>query len=155
MSRLDPRGAHVVVTGASRGIGRALAFEFAARGSFVTVVARSAASIGEVADATGGRACAADLCSPDDVEHLIARIEVDAGRPVDVLVNNAAIAVVDRCVDQDPDAIRRMFALNAVAPARGSLSGLTKRMMRRSVGGHAFTIWHSFMALAPACDGST
>ena len=118
MSRLDPRGAHVVVTGASRGIGRALAFEFAARGSFVTVVARSAASIGEVADATGGRACAADLCSPDDVEHLIARIEVDAGRPVDVLVNNAAIAVVDRCVDQDPDAIRRMFALNAVAPAQ-------------------------------------
>ena len=130
MSRLDPRGAHVVVTGASRGIGRALAFEFAARGSFVTVVARSAASIGEVADATGGRACAADLCSPDDVEHLIARIEVDAGRPVDVLVNNAAIAVVDRCVDQDPDAIRRMFALNAVAPAqltRQVLAGMLER----------------------------
>ena len=130
MARLDPRGAHVVVTGASRGIGRALAFEFAARGSLVTLVARSAASIAEVADAIGGRACAADLCSPDEVEHLIARIEIDAGRPVDVLVNNAAVAVVDRCVDQDPDAIRTMFALNAVAPAqltRQVLPGMLER----------------------------
>ena len=130
MARLDARGAHVVVTGASRGIGRALAFEFAARGSLVTFVARSAASIAEAADSIGGRACAADLCSPDAVEHLIAGIEIDAGRPVDVLVNNAAVAVVDRCVDQDPEAIRTMFALNAVAPAqltRQVLPGMLER----------------------------
>ena len=130
MARLDARGAHVVVTGASRGIGRALAFEFAARGSLVTFVARSAASIAEAADSIGGRACAADLCSPDTVEHLIAGIEIDAGRPVDVLVNNAAVAVVDRCVDQDPEAIRTMFALNAVAPAqltRQVLPGMLER----------------------------
>jgi short-subunit dehydrogenase len=118
MPRLDPRGAHVVVTGASRGIGRALALEFGARGSFVTLVARSAAPIVEVADAIGGRACAADLGVPDVVEQLIGRIEVDSGRAVDVLVNNAGVAVVARCAEQDLHDIRRIFELNAVVPAQ-------------------------------------
>ena len=76
----------------------------------------------------GGRACGGRSLQSRRVEHLIARAEIDAGRPVDVLVNNAVL-VVDRCVDQDPDAIRTMFALNAVAPAqpRTRCSGMLER----------------------------
>ena len=52
---------HVVVTGGSRGIGEAMAREFAARGARVTVVARSVDSLNKVAASINGNAVVADL----------------------------------------------------------------------------------------------
>ncbi|MFM1789727.1 MAG: short chain dehydrogenase, partial [Actinomycetota bacterium] len=51
---------HVVVTGGSRGIGEAMAREFAKRGARVTVVARSADSLNKVASSISGNAVVAD-----------------------------------------------------------------------------------------------
>lgn len=86
-------GSRVVVTGASSGIGAAIARELAARGSIVTLVARRREALEELAGqiaAAGGHARVepADLSSLDDVESLAARVLADGGAP-DVLVNNA------------------------------------------------------------------
>lgn len=133
--RLD--GAHVVVTGASRGVGAALAREFASRGASVTVVARSEAPLKEVAKEIGGQAVTADLADPAALDGLIARIEAEnGGRPVDVVVNNAALAVVNRLADQSAGDIRQSFAINCVAPAelcRQALPGMLARGRGRLV----------------------
>ena len=97
-------GRVAIVTGASRGIGAAIARRFAAEGARVAIVARSlepgsgghlAGSLREVAagiEADGGVAVAivADLSDPAcDRAALVARVAAELG-PVDVLVNNAA-----------------------------------------------------------------
>ena len=128
-------GAHVVVTGASRGIGAALAREVAARGATVTVVARTEVPLKALATEIGGQAVQADLADPADLDGLIARIEAGAG-PVDVLVNNAALAVVNRLVDHSADDIRQSFAINCVAPVelcRQVLPGMLARGRGRIV----------------------
>ena len=108
-------GAHCVVTGASRGIGRAVVLNLAGRGARVTAVARQSEDLVRVARLTGTTAYPADLADPSQIAGLIARVEADAG-PVDVLINNAGVALVDRLVDQPADAIRSSFAVNCVAP---------------------------------------
>ena len=86
-------GANVLITGASSGIGAAIAREMAARGARVTLVARRLEALEklelEIA-AAGGTAKVepADLSKVEDVEALAARV-LDNGGPPDVLVNNA------------------------------------------------------------------
>lgn len=131
---LDLNGAHAVVTGASRGIGAALARELSRRGAFVTVVARSEAPLKELAIEIGGQAVVADLAGPLALDGLITRIETEA--PIDLLFNNAALAVVDPLVEQSADQIRQSFAINCVAPAelcRQVLPGMLARGRGRIV----------------------
>jgi short-subunit dehydrogenase len=132
---LDLTGAHAVVTGASRGIGQALARELAGRGATVTVVARSETPLKALAHEIGGQAVPADLADPEELRGLIARIEQGAG-PVDVLINNAALAVASRLVDQSDEDIRRSFGVNTVAPVelcRQVLPGMLGRGRGRLV----------------------
>lgn len=107
--------AHCIVTGASRGIGRAIALDLARRGARVSAVARKSDALLEAARETGATACPADLADPQQVSGLIAHIEATTG-PVDILINNAGVALVDRLVDQPADEIRASFAINCVAP---------------------------------------
>ncbi len=126
---VDIRGSHVVITGASRGIGAALADEFAARGAGVTLVARSIDGLQAVASRTGGRVVPADLTDPDAVRGLISRIEDEAG-PVDVLVNNAGIDLTGAFLEMAPEDIERMVRLNAITVAeltRQVLPGMIAR----------------------------
>lgn len=121
--------AHVVITGASRGLGAALADQFAARGARLTLVARSVTALEDVAARTGGRALPADLADPAQVAGLIARIEAEWG-PVDVLVNNAGIDLTGAFMDMAPDDIERMVRLNAITVAdltRQVLPGMVAR----------------------------
>ena len=79
----DLSGRHVLVTGASKGLGQAAAERFAALGAAVTLVARDADALGEVAEAIragGGEATAApaDATDPAAVEELIAAAEARA-----------------------------------------------------------------------------
>jgi short-subunit dehydrogenase len=126
---LSIEGAHCIVTGASRGIGRAVALHLAEHGARVTVVARQSDALAQVARLTGAMEFPADLADPSDVSGLIGRIEAEVG-PVDVLVNNAGVALVDRLVDQPADGIRSSFAVNCVAPielCRQALDGMVAR----------------------------
>ncbi len=101
-------GRVAIVTGGSRGIGRAISVALAAEGAAVAVAARTAeaggsrlpGSLHEVVDeirSAGGAAIGVrcDVAEPADVDHLVAACRREFG-PADVLVNNAALTVPDR-----------------------------------------------------------
>ena len=112
--RLD--GKRVVITGASRGIGEALAGKFAQAGATVTLVARNKDALESVAGPLGGTVHPADLSDPAQVAGLIDRVEHEAG-PVDVLVNNAGIGVACGFTDAAEDVLRMTTEVNYLAPA--------------------------------------
>jgi NAD(P)-dependent dehydrogenase (short-subunit alcohol dehydrogenase family) len=84
----------VLITGASRGIGRAMAQRFAAEGARVALLARSAAGLEETRAALGGAEAAAFVADVTDEDAVAAAHEQIAASfgPVDVLVNNAGIS---------------------------------------------------------------
>ncbi len=87
-------GRVALVTGASRGIGRATARALAARGAHVVAAARGdhAEAVAAEIRGTGGRAesCALDVTDAAGIEAVVARVLGDHGR-IDILVNNAGI----------------------------------------------------------------
>ena len=102
-----------VITGASTGIGRALAQECAEHG-FDLVIAANEASIvlaGDELRATGVDVATveADLATPEGVDKLLATI---AGRNVDALLANAGISLGHAFLDQEPEAWRRVVDTN-------------------------------------------
>ena len=105
-----------LVTGAGRGIGRAIALALAREGAAVAVTARSVGQLHEtvalIHDA-GATAIAvpADLRQPAEVRQMV-RTVVQALGPVDILVNNAGVARFAPVVDADPDDWRLMFEVN-------------------------------------------
>lgn len=111
---MQVRDRHVVVTGASRGIGAAIARECAARGARVTLVARSAGPLKELAAELGGHAHPADLSDAAAIAGLAARIEETSG-PIDVLVNNAGVDVAGGFADLTADDLERLIRLNVLA----------------------------------------
>ena len=84
-------GRRALVTGASRGIGRAIAERLARAGANVAACARSEAAIREVAEATGGIAVPMDVADPDSIATALERVN-DALGGIDILVNNAGVA---------------------------------------------------------------
>ncbi len=94
------QGKTALVTGASRGIGRAIAAELARAGAAVVIGFRSGADeAGALAQEIGGRALQGDVSSPDDAKRL-----VEEAGDVDILVNNAGVTrdgVLARMSDDD------------------------------------------------------
>jgi 3-oxoacyl-[acyl-carrier protein] reductase len=101
-----------VVTGAGRGIGRAIALGFAAEGAAVVCVSRTAENSGRVADEVRARgtrawACAVDVADAAAVQAAGEKILADTGR-VDILVNNAGVTrdgLLMRMSEEDWDTV--------------------------------------------------
>lgn len=110
--RLDLSGKTVVVTGASRGIGRAIAKAFARAGANVAVLARESDELREVADAirAAGREAYVEACDVSDVDSVQASV---ARLPApDILVNNAGINIPQHFLDVDVATFDRIFSVN-------------------------------------------
>ncbi|WP_334175863.1 SDR family oxidoreductase [Pseudoxanthobacter sp.] len=102
----------VLVLGGSRGIGAAIVRRFAQDGAKVTFTyAGSEAAAGQLAAEAGARAVRTDSADRDAV---IASVR-ESG-PLDVLVVNAGIGIFGDALEQDPDAIDRLFRINIHAP---------------------------------------
>src|SRR5438105_13181944 len=99
----DLHGLKALVTGATSGLGRAIAFQLARDGADVIVHGRDAARGAETVDAitaAGGQArfVAADLSDPADLRRLVENIG-----DIDILVNNAGFSVFGATADLDID----------------------------------------------------
>ncbi len=126
---MELRGAHVLLTGASGGIGAAMAEAFASVGARLSLAARSKDVLDDLASRLDGKAFVVDLSEPDQVDGLIGRVESEAG-PIDVLVNNAGVATSEFFGEVDPDVIRRLARVNFEAPmllTRNVLPGMIER----------------------------
>lgn len=130
MDAFSLTGKTAVVTGGSRGLGRAFSVALASAGAQVVVVARDAeqsAITAEMVEATGQRCCVvlADITTPGAPEQVLAE-SLDAFGTVDVLVNNAGTCVSGSALEVTDDEWRRVMSLN--------LDALWK--MSQVVGGH-------------------
>ena len=134
MGRLEGRVA--LVTGASRGFGRAIALAFASEGADVGVNYRaSATGAAEVAAAVqklgrGALVVEADVASEGDVSELIGATLSRFGR-LDILVNNAGIMERGLFVDLPVSAYTRMFATNVTGTMLCTRAALPAMMERR------------------------
>lgn len=109
------QGKSVLVLGGSRGIGAAIVKRFASEGAAVTFTyAGSREAATQLASETGSQAF---LTDSSDRDAVIARVR-DSGSlgSLDILVVNAGIGIFGDALEQDPDAIDRLFRINIHAP---------------------------------------
>lgn len=145
--------AHVLITGASRGIGAAMARAFAERRANVSLAARSADVIKDMAEGLGGQAFPTDLLDPDQVDGLIARVEHEAG-PIDLLVNNAGLDTAAHFHTINSEIIRDVIRLNLEAPmvlTRNVLPSMLERNKGHLVFLSSLAGTGGFPGLAPYC----
>lgn len=123
---------HVAITGASSGIGAALAREFGTAGNGVTLVARRRELLEELASSLAARThvAVADLSDATRCTEWIAGAESALG-PIDVLVNNAGSTMVRRFLDVDLEDAERMLRLDLIVPLRLTRAVLPGMVARR------------------------
>jgi NADP-dependent 3-hydroxy acid dehydrogenase YdfG len=127
----------VVVTGASAGIGRAIARAFAEQGADVGLIARNRVALENAqveVERCGGRAvvCVADVADPQQVAEAAEAIERSLG-PIDVWVNNAMVTIVAPVHALHPDEVQRVTAVTYLGSVYGTMEAL-KRMRGRDRG---------------------
>lgn len=136
---MDFKGKTVIVTGASSGIGEALARRFSALGANVVAGARSLEKLETLVRElpSGGIAVQCDVSKEEDCKRLIDRAVETFGR-IDVLVNNAGISMRALFDDVDLDVLRRLmdtnfwgsvyctkYALPYIQTSQGSIVGIS------------------------------
>lgn len=132
-------GATTVITGASRGIGRAVALAAAAKGAQVGLIARDRTGLEAVLAEAGGRGAiaVADVAEPDQLATALASLEGDLG-PVDILVANAGIGAYGAFADTTSEEIDRIVRVNVLGTAHAIRAVLPGMIERRR--GHIVTM---------------
>lgn len=135
--KIDLTGKNALVTGSTRGIGRAIAEAFAESGARVAVVGRDQQRAGEAASALGNGAVgfAADVSDTAAVAKLVENVEKAFGS-IDILVNNAGITrdnLVMRLKDDDWDAVQNANLRGAFASIRAVSRGMMKKRSGRII----------------------
>lgn len=132
-------GATTVITGASRGIGRAVAIAAAAKGARVGLIARSEGDLKAALEECGGRGAyaVADVADSGDLERALASLEAELG-PVDVLVANAGIGAYGAFADVTSDEIERIVRVNVLGTAHAIRAVVPGMIERRR--GHIVTM---------------
>jgi NAD(P)-dependent dehydrogenase (short-subunit alcohol dehydrogenase family) len=125
----------IAVTGASAGIGRAIAKAFAAEGARVGLIARSAAALNEVKaeiEQAGGQALVlpGDVSQSEAVEAAADRIEAVFG-PIDIWINCAMVTVFSPFQDIHPEEYRRVTEVTYHGAVFGSMAALKRMLPRR------------------------
>ena len=114
-------GRSAIVTGASKGLGQAMALALAQAGADLLVTSRNQDEIhriaGEIAAATGRRAVGieSDVCRRDHVEAMVGRALEEFGK-IDILVNNAGINIREPVVDLKDDSWEQVIGINLTGP---------------------------------------
>ncbi|MDR3663566.1 MAG: SDR family NAD(P)-dependent oxidoreductase [Mycobacterium sp.] len=111
---MELRNSRVLVTGASRGLGRHIARAVARHGAEVALVARNGDQLESLAKELGGKAYPTDLMDPAAVEALIDRVQADG--PLDADINNAGIDRVGRFYESSSEDVRDLLQVNLIAP---------------------------------------
>ena len=134
----------VLITGASRGVGEAMAYGLAAEGAIVAAVARTVArGTGEGAGSlqetvekikeSGGRALAiaCDVTNEEDVKEMVEKVESEEG-VVDVLINNAGVSIRGSIIDLSVEEYDRVMDVNLRGPFLTCKYTVPQMMKRRS-----------------------
>jgi NAD(P)-dependent dehydrogenase (short-subunit alcohol dehydrogenase family) len=113
-------GKVALVTGASRGIGRAISIALAGEGATVVLTARAAEKLkatAELAKKAGGQAeiVIAELTDEDSIKNLVAAVAAEYGQ-LDILVNNAGVTYSAKLEDTATDDWEKCMQVNARAP---------------------------------------
>ena len=135
----------VLITGASRGVGEAMAYGLAAEGAIVAAVARTISpdtgewkgSLEETVERIRESGCRAlaigcDVTDEADVKAMIERVESEAGG-VDVLINNAGLSIRGSIVDMSVEEFDRVMAVNMRGPFL-TCKYIVPSMMERRLG---------------------
>jgi 3-oxoacyl-[acyl-carrier protein] reductase len=135
--KIDLAGRTALVTGSTRGIGRAIAEALAGAGARVAVVGRDQAKAAEAATAIGGGAqgFAADVGDPASIGALVEAVDKAFGQ-IDILVNNAGLTrdnILFRIKDDDWDTVLDANLRGAFLAIRATSRGMIKRRWGRIV----------------------
>ena len=135
----DLTGKTALVTGASGGIGGAVARAFHTQGAAVALSGTRESALQALAEELGARAfvVAADLSDAAAVDGLVARAEAAAGAPLDILVANAGVTrdgLLLRMKDEDWEAVIRVNLESYFRLSRAALKGMFKRRSGRILG---------------------
>ena len=124
-----------IITGASEGIGEAIARLFVEQGVRVALAARSEEKLKALAASLGAERALAvptDVAEPAQVERLVART-VERFGGVDILVNNAGVGLYGLIEEMDWEHFRRMWEVNFFGAVRCTLAALPRLQERRGV----------------------
>jgi NADP-dependent 3-hydroxy acid dehydrogenase YdfG len=133
-SPADLAGWSALVTGGSRGIGRATAVALASAGARVVTVSRTVGATPVPAVTT----LSIDLASPDGCDRAVTGVNAVLGGSPDILVNNAGMFALDRLDATDPATFEAMVRLNLTVPFRLVRAFLPAMRSRRR--GHVVTV---------------
>jgi NAD(P)-dependent dehydrogenase (short-subunit alcohol dehydrogenase family) len=118
----------VVITGASAGVGRATAQEFAKRGASIALLARGKPALeaaGHEVERLGGRALvlSVDVANHDEVDRAAADVERQLG-PIAIWVNNAMVSVFSPAREMEADEFRRVTEVTYLGVVYGTMAAL-------------------------------